>query len=180
MALEECLELQRQVGTLADAMQTLLAPAMSEEQSAEQGTNQLQSVGSPGFSRIIDLSKIPGLPVMPTLNGLLLGYPVVYWVTGLDEAAAASRVLSASVLQLFCVKAVCSCVGPTNQALMSFTVPAELCDAGVEKAVNGLRRKVQESAANCSLSDGCAALPAGTWGEVVLAVEGVGPRPISL
>jgi hypothetical protein len=38
---------------------------------------------------------------MPTLNGWLLGYPVVYWVKDHEEAVAASKALSCSVLKRY-------------------------------------------------------------------------------
>ncbi|MEW5297393.1 MAG: hypothetical protein WDW36_000603 [Sanguina aurantia] len=54
--------------------------------------------------RVLDLenaSKFPGLPLLPTLNGILLGYPIVYVVTSAREAQRAAACLSSDDLTLF-------------------------------------------------------------------------------
>ena len=48
--------------------------------------------------RTLDLDKLPG-PLLPTLNGLLLGYPVVHAVTAATVDAAAAC-LSSQPLRL--------------------------------------------------------------------------------
>ena len=49
----------------------------------------------------IDLERLPGLPLMPTLNGLLLGYPVVYAVATAEESQKAARCLSSGSITVF-------------------------------------------------------------------------------
>lgn len=50
---------------------------------------------------VLDMGKLKGLPLMPTLNGLLLGYPFVYVVEGgMREAQRASQCLSSTSLML--------------------------------------------------------------------------------
>lgn len=54
--------------------------------------------------RVLDLentSEFPGLPLLPTLNGILLGYPIVYVVTSAREAQRAATCLSSDDLTLF-------------------------------------------------------------------------------
>ncbi|GLI61721.1 hypothetical protein VaNZ11_004141 [Volvox africanus] len=48
----------------------------------------------------IHLDRLPDLPMQPTLQGLLLGYPLVYDVRSHDEAAIASRCLAVQGLML--------------------------------------------------------------------------------
>lgn len=48
----------------------------------------------------LDLDGVQGLPLQPTLQGLLLGYPLVYHVPSSDAAATACRCLSALGLVL--------------------------------------------------------------------------------
>ncbi|GIL59947.1 hypothetical protein Vafri_14589 [Volvox africanus] len=48
----------------------------------------------------IHLDRLPDLPLQPTLQGLLLGYPLVYDVRSHDEAAIASRCLAMQGLML--------------------------------------------------------------------------------
>ena len=52
-----------------------------------------------------------GLPPMPTTNGWLLGYPVVYSVADADEAQRASRCLSSGDLLLVTATGVCRAMG---------------------------------------------------------------------
>ncbi|EFJ46847.1 hypothetical protein VOLCADRAFT_92743 [Volvox carteri f. nagariensis] len=47
------------------------------------------------------LDELPDLPLQPTLQGLLLGYPLVYDVRSREEAAAASRCLATQGLVLY-------------------------------------------------------------------------------
>ena len=72
---------------------------------------------------------------MPTLNGCLLGYPVVYAVHDMNGAQAASRSLSTSTLKLYSVSSslLHSFTGEKghhsqlmNEGLLSFSVPAEM------------------------------------------------------
>lgn len=161
--------LQQQVGVLAAALQ----------QTQEGGVHASSSKRTAsGFCSVLDLGKVPGLPAMPTLNGLLLGYPAIYWVRDMQEAEAACRVLSTSVLRLYTVQAVCSCCGPSSQPLMAFTAPAAVAGVSVDAAVQHLLDCVKETAAQCC-GNGCAVSPPGAW-SVKLLEEAVGPRPVSL
>ena len=58
-----------------------------------------------GGSQCLDLD-LPGLPLKPTLQGWLLGYPVVYLCTE-DTVPQISRFLSAEQLVLFTMVAGC-------------------------------------------------------------------------
>ena len=51
--------------------------------------------------RAVNLDLLSDLPLMPTLNGWLLGYPVVYYIRSADEAQAAARCLSSDALSVF-------------------------------------------------------------------------------
>lgn len=58
-------------------------------------------------ARSFDLGRYPGsLPILPTLNGWLLGYPVAYLLTQ-DTIDAAARHLSSTRLALHMVRAEC-------------------------------------------------------------------------
>jgi len=130
---------------------------------------------------------------MPTLNGWLLGYPVVYLVSSYEEAAKASRLLSAAPLRRFWLRLRCgaleqlnkeggagasqqsstSSVGSSNEdVLMAFTVPEELHTPSVAAAVAALVARVGAA---------CGAHPS-VWcsGPPALAVESVGPGAVSL
>jgi hypothetical protein len=150
--------------------------------------------GSQPWLPIIKLDSYPGLPAMPTLNGFLLGYPVVYYVRDLGEAGAASRLLSASVLQLHRVYVRCgkelygflqlfqSDDRKCNKALaqvadsitlMSFTVPVgAAAEAG--------------DAVGCMLGDtltrlhGSVGVMSEVWDSVEHTVVDVGPQAVCL
>lgn len=169
VAPEHCFELQQQVKQLAAALQ-----------GSASSVAAVQPVGAAGFSSVLDLGQTPGLPAMPTLNGLLLGYPAVYWVKDLGEAELLSRTLCLSVLQLFVVQAVCRCVDTGSHTLMSFTVPADLSGADVDAGVDGLLANLKRTTAGGDSHSSCAAFGPGTWENVALSVEPVGPRPVSL
>ena len=66
-------------------------------QSAEAASN------SSSRCTLTDLTSVKGIPIMPTLSGWLLGYPVVYLA---DEITAAlmAQLLSAAVLVLYTVQ----------------------------------------------------------------------------
>eukprot|EP00775_Hariotina_reticulata_P005467 gene5467-5702_t len=106
-----------QVKKLHQQLQPLIT-ALQQQLDKQQGVNVPERLTDTGKSTIttrkysgsmfsladwdvLDLSGFAGLPVMPTLNGILLGYPVVYWVQQYEEAVAASRELSMSRLQLY-------------------------------------------------------------------------------
>lgn len=139
----------------------------------------------------LDLEGVPGLPCLPTLNGWLLGYPIVYLVEDAAQACLAGRVLSASSLDLFRVKAAPAAPAAAGSDaagargtrrdlladaepvdLLAFTLPSELRDAGVDVAVDGFVAELVRRQA------GAAGEP--WWGELRLHVERMGPRPVAL
>jgi len=139
---------------------------------------------------LIKLGNCQNLPAMPTLNGFLLGYPVVYHVRDLQEAGVASRMLSASQLQLHRVVATCAAqltavlqaAGDqrSNQAaahqacdkvvLMSFTLPATAESADAQEKVQQTVHRVRGR--QVELPD--------IWQALELSVISVGPQAVSL
>ncbi|KAF5840467.1 hypothetical protein DUNSADRAFT_16558 [Dunaliella salina] len=66
------------------------------------GVNLVSKHGRVGKVQVIDLAVSASQLLLPTLNGLLLAYPVVYVVEGgIDGASRASRSLSSQDLTLF-------------------------------------------------------------------------------
>lgn len=62
----------------------------------------------PPFCPLIDLDCLEAeLPILPTLNGWLLGYPVVYLVTA-ETALGAAQWLSQEPLCLFSIQVSCT------------------------------------------------------------------------
>jgi hypothetical protein len=132
--------------------------------------------------------KSSRLPCMPTLNGWLLGYPVIYLVGSYQAAASASRQLSAAQLRRFSLRLACAALGPlaggeaggaaAADVLLSFTVPAELHTPALDAAVSALVGFV----AGLSIEgEGTGLFPAGAWsGPPTLCVETVGPGAVSL
>jgi hypothetical protein len=139
---------------------------------------------------------------MPTLNGWLLGYPVIYCVCGYEDAAKASRLLSAGRLHLFTIRLPCTALRQltgqhtagnvsstgrrlvVNTSLLAFSVPEELHTAEVDQAVAlmmaAARAAVAGEAGSCT-----GAMPptrvASIWGALpILSVETVGPGAFSL
>jgi hypothetical protein len=143
-----------------------------------------------GWLPNVKLDRYPGLPAMPTLNGILLGYPVVYYIRDLREAAVASRMLSGSQLKLHRIVGTLSpqlsallkgAVGQSSSkapvlqttdstVLMSFTVPvataSAVVDAKVEQVMQRLRRRQEESD--------------GLYTAVELRAACIGPQAVSL
>jgi hypothetical protein len=123
---------------------------------------------------------------MPSLNGWLLGYPVVYLVGSYEEAAAASRALSMSQLHRFCVALVPAALpaqqlgsggGERKDALMAFTVPQELHTPELDAATAGLVASISHALESSSGT----AFPSGLWqGPPTLFVEAAGPGAVSL
>lgn len=87
------------------------------------------------------LDTIAGLPLLPTLNGWLLGYPVVFLIRSSEEAAFVAAALSSTPLLLCEAFADFGCAKGTSgspvaekssgstaagDALFSFTLPASL------------------------------------------------------
>jgi hypothetical protein len=204
---EQCQELQQQLSTLNTELheqlqdwqlqrqQTLAATDAGQVQPAtHQRHNHVPGSSSSSSSSVmpvIDLGRVKGLPAMPTLNGFLLGYPAVYWMRGLQEAAAASKVLSLSRLKLHRVlgscAAVSACSGDASGAgrstcLMSFTVPEAVCDDVLGCRVQQLMTRLHEAAGGSveNGAAGCAVLQMGEWTGIKLSVEDVDGQPVSL
>eukprot|EP00955_Chlamydomonas_euryale_P113239 366203-Chlamydomonas_euryale.AAC.15 len=88
----------------------------------------------------VNLERLRGLPLMPTLNGWLLGYPALYLVRSVDEAQAAARALSCHELTLFRATAGslrigsrgshAGILGERGATLSGFTVPTCLLAEG--------------------------------------------------
>ena len=111
---------------------------------------------------VVDLGEVPALPCMPTLNGWLLGYPVVYIVAGREAAAAAARALSGAALRRVAVRAACPALarrleaggnggnvggGEGGDELLAFTIPEALCGGGaVDDACAALLARVRGAA----------------------------------
>lgn len=100
----------------------------------------------------VDLEQLAGLPVMPTLNGWLLGYPIIYVVKDVDEAQLAARCLSTTDITVCQVKskaltdsgkAAVTDLFPAELTLSAFSVPTHMlrgadCEEVVEVAKLGL------------------------------------------
>uniref|UniRef100_A0A383WD02 Uncharacterized protein n=1 Tax=Tetradesmus obliquus TaxID=3088 RepID=A0A383WD02_TETOB len=226
---EQCKELQQQLGVFWKGVQEQLEPWQQQQWeqqqqqqqaavlSAEGHTDRAQppmqhhSISSSSSSStlmpVIDLGRVRGLPAMPTLNGFLLGYPAVYWVRSLQEAAAASKVLSTSRLRLHRVHGNCPAlaafgcdsssgrsIAGRRMALLSFTVPEALCDDAFESKVQQLLARLQRAAASVTstklLIDTRTKLftePDGTevewdpeWTDIELSMSEVDAQPVSL
>ncbi|KAF6261259.1 hypothetical protein COO60DRAFT_803812 [Scenedesmus sp. NREL 46B-D3] len=222
---EQCQELQQQLRVLNTALHEQLqrwqqqqqqaseaaacgceAPAQSQQQPMQHHSAGNSRGGSSSSSSslmpTIELGTIQGLPAMPTLNGFLLGYPAVYWVRGLDDAAAASKVLSLSRLKLHRVHGSCSAVaaldggtgsasnkGSRNTMLLSFTAPEALCDAEFDCKVQQLLTRLRAVAGSgtsdvrCEvlhLAAGYVALQDLEWTWVELSVTDIDAQPVSL
>lgn len=87
---------------------------------------------------LIDLSQcVNGTQISPpTLNGWLLGYPIVYLFSR-ENVADAANILSSGPIHLFKIL-ICSKVSfgkeaPKEEELMSFSVPVELSSLGKEE-----------------------------------------------
>lgn len=150
---------------------------------------------------VIDMGTLQGLPLMPTLNGWLLGYPVVYHVASREDAATAGRVLSCAPLVRGVLRAECaalewlahgggsgsgrgsvgtrpSCAsdggagrGPGDE-LLAFTAPLGLADEAVRAGLTAAARAAERAAA---------AAGAGVWrSRVAEATEVVGTGVVSL
>lgn len=154
--------------------------------------------GYSGSIASINLSLQQGLPTMPTLNGLLLGYPVVYCVWDQADAAAGSRMLSAAELKLHRIVGRCDVLArlglgaagaPIKQhlqvsvepggnaaaggavvVLQSFTVPDSVWGEEVEGRVPQVLQQLQA----------CAAHNPGCWHGIELVTSVVGPQAVSL
>lgn len=160
--------------------------------------------GAPGQWPIIDMGQIRGLPCMPTLNGWLLGYPVVYYVEGQEDATRASRMLSAARLRRLSVRLPCAAAplvaaapaaagvggaagGWPDGELMAFTVPEKLLCPDLERAVArmmaALRAAVAHGVGGGGVvgRGGVVGALAGVWVDAPeLVAASVGPTAVSL
>ncbi len=140
---------------------------------------------------VVELDGVEGLPAMPTLSGLLLGYPAVYVVHDLPSAQAASRCLSATSLCFYSAALLGQRVraggtgverGPggtrmsreDEDPLLALSVPQELAgdprwEARRSAWLAALRARVE-----------AAALWGFPWHGVALHVQQNMPRPIAL
>jgi len=103
--------LLQQLQILEDVLASRLRGCSVDEEHEEQQQEQQGSTARRGCRGatcsegtswpVLVLDNVQGLPCMPTLNGWLLGYPVVYWVRDYDQSVAASRALSCCVLKRY-------------------------------------------------------------------------------
>ncbi|GIL92585.1 hypothetical protein Vretimale_14013 [Volvox reticuliferus] len=93
--------LTAQLNPLQRALQALAYPAAATA-AATAGPISSNATAASAVIKAhhIHLDGLPDLPLQPTLQGLLLGYPVVYYVRSRDEAAVASRCLAMQGLML--------------------------------------------------------------------------------
>lgn len=120
---------------------------------------------------VVDLAEhSQSLPLLPTLNGILLWYPIVYWVHNTPQAEAACRTLSSTNLVL--VSVTCSSrfhssvSALADTRLLAFSVPSHLWTAVMHSQVN---KWFKDLTSDCI----------GLW-DCRLHVDTVGPRAIVL
>ncbi|KAM7489787.1 hypothetical protein LguiB_027271 [Lonicera macranthoides] len=110
---------------------------------------------------------------VPTLNGWLLGYPVVY-LFGKDHIANAIYNLSTKSLNLFKISVNRSCIsdrGSRQEELMSFTVPYELSIKGSDEAwAESFVARLQAKRESCKH----------IWGSLKMEVSACYPQAIAL
>jgi hypothetical protein len=214
---EQCRELQQQLQVLSTALQEQVQQWQQQQQADNvaaaghagplQRSVQQQHSVSIGISRsssssgsnsslmpVLDLGRVQGLPAMPTLIGFLLGYPAVYWVKSLQEAAAASKVLSTSRLRLHRVHGSCSALAHCgcdtssggikgrHMTLLSFTVPEALCGDVIQSKVQQLVARLREAAGSIAhpVEAGCTASQRHEWMNIKLVLSEVDAQPVSL
>jgi hypothetical protein len=159
-----------------------LQHALEQEQAV--ALRRQQPSAPPSSWRVLDLDRLPGLPCMPTLNGWLLEYGVVYLVRSREEAAAASRALSGCALDLvsFHLPWAAAVQLPQQQALLAFSLPADLHDARAAAAAEGVQRRLRGRLQGLQRQQQGAAAGSwrGLWGDAAMSVERLAPRPINL
>ncbi|CAL5224938.1 g7707 [Coccomyxa viridis] len=148
---------------VGDGPQKHMRPASPLNQEAVQqqveGLLRLLHSANPAQD-VCNLATCDGYYIMPTLNGWLLGYPVVYLADEATVQATADHLSSQGVVRHIAMaanstlKAACQRSGLSNNAafeelevLLSFTVPVEAADAGKGVAllqwVSGLQSSLE-------------------------------------
>lgn len=140
----------------------------------------------PGEAVHIDLDFYQQqLPLMPTLNGWLLGYPFIYWVTSREAADKACRHLSTTTLRLHQVKLPLSKDFEDRlksgsiteefwsmfeaQQLCAFSIPDYLSSEHTEAAVAAMLHATNQQVEACGL-----------WKPATASSKVVGPQPVAL
>jgi len=136
--------------------QSRVGPVMLQHSESQAVFSQLQGLltaleqhQAKASTKVLDLEAVRGLPLMPTLSGLLLGYPVVYVLESVEGAAAAARALSAQPLTLITAHATlpeelaagcdkdagqqhAAAVGMGADVMSACSVPSHMWEEGVE------------------------------------------------
>lgn len=153
----------------------------------------MASLPAPGVA-VVDLEQLVGLPVMPTLNGWLLGYPIIYVVKDVDESQLAAKCLSTTDITVCQVKSKAMPEGgkaslqagetlfPAGLTLSAFSVPTHLLRG------NGCEDKDAEHAeaelhpaVDAWLNHICNSLHGDGWeAQVLFQCEDRGLQPVSL
>ena len=130
---------------------------------------------------LVSLSELRDAPVMPTLSGLLLGYPAVYLVHSMDSAQAAARALSSAALRMHSLD--CGLAGaeqaPGAGPLLSFSVPEELL-RGEGAAAEAWREALRGWQAGVAARAAAARAAGVPWGTLRLEQGMQQPRPVAL
>ena len=114
----------------------------SEEDAAMQHFKRVMlPPSSASVSSILQLDDCNAC--LPTLNGLLLGYPAVYLIEDIEQAQRVSRFLSTTTLQVYTIEM-------DGEHLLSFSVPENLIEderwrVKYENWKSSLRSKFEES-----------------------------------
>ncbi|KAL6781172.1 hypothetical protein ACKKBG_A10105 [Auxenochlorella protothecoides x Auxenochlorella symbiontica] len=112
---------------------------------------------------------------LPTLAGILLGYPAVYAIGSQEEGAQAARCLSSGGLVLHSLTAGLQAGrDPSPQAILAYSVPASLLpDTEMDERASAWEAEVRVAAA-VAQGGGWA------WGDVGRSRAAAGPRPVVL
>eukprot|EP00884_Botryococcus_braunii_P016736 jgi/Botrbrau1/3746/Bobra.0363s0024.1 len=123
---------------------------------------------------ITALTSIPGAPLLPTLNGWLLGYPVVYRVNE-DSVSAASLALSLEPLVRYSLQVLSPALQEAGKragwsearhsmadSVAAFTIPGHLWSGKSSAGVDAWHARVNEA---------CAQAPEELWSEAQLSCE---------
>lgn len=131
----------------------------------------------------LDAVKQASLPLMPTLNGWLLGYPFVYWVDSRAAADAACRHLSSTTLVLYRVE-----LHPSAQLIAELRgcsaaeallrEPPLLCAFSIPEYVSSDEAAAAVEAALGEINQRVAAF--GLWQPAAMSRSIIGPQPVAL